>query len=119
MSDFVLETFGLTKRFGGLAAVNDVSLRVAPREVHAIIGPNGAGKSTMINLLSGHLKPCCGEIRFEGKNITQECEREQKKRLNFVASCPMPAPKLDLSATVSNVNWRSAWSWLPSRVSCC
>lgn len=65
----VLETRGLTKTFGGLTAVNDVCLTVGPREIHAIIGPNGAGKSTMVNLLSGQLRPCGGEVLFHGANI--------------------------------------------------
>jgi branched-chain amino acid transport system ATP-binding protein len=66
----VLETQNLTKRFGGLTAVKDVSIRVGEREVHAIIGPNGAGKSTMVNLLTGHLPPSAGKILFRGKDIT-------------------------------------------------
>ncbi|MFC3609471.1 ABC transporter ATP-binding protein [Stutzerimonas tarimensis] len=66
----VLETQGLSKTFGGLAAVKDVSLRVNPCEIHAIIGPNGAGKSTMVNLLSGQLRPCAGRVLFQGKDIT-------------------------------------------------
>jgi branched-chain amino acid transport system ATP-binding protein len=59
-----LSVRGLTKRFGGLLAVADVSLDVAPREIHAVIGPNGAGKSTLINLLSGDLRPTAGSIRI-------------------------------------------------------
>ncbi|MCL7461329.1 ABC transporter ATP-binding protein [Pseudomonas sp. NW5] len=70
MSEIILETRGLTKTFGGLTAVNAVSLQVGQREVHAIIGPNGAGKSTMVNLLSGHLPPCEGQIIFKGRDIT-------------------------------------------------
>lgn len=66
----VLETQALTKRFGGLTAVNDVSLQVGEREVHAIIGPNGAGKSTMVNLLTGHLAPSAGKVFFLGRDIT-------------------------------------------------
>ncbi|MCQ4347953.1 ABC transporter ATP-binding protein [Pseudomonas stutzeri] len=70
MSTIILETRGLTKTFGGLTAVNAVDLQVGEREVHAIIGPNGAGKSTMVNLLSGHLPPCDGQILFRGEDIT-------------------------------------------------
>ncbi len=70
MSAIILETRGLTKTFGGLTAVNGVNLQVGEREVHAIIGPNGAGKSTMVNLLSGHLPPCDGQILFRGQDIT-------------------------------------------------
>ncbi len=70
MSDYVLETRGLTKAFGGLTAVDGIDLRVGACEVHAIIGPNGAGKSTMVNLLSGQLRPTAGSILFHGRDIT-------------------------------------------------
>ena len=70
MSGLILETRDLTKTFGGLTAVSAISLQVAPREIHAIIGPNGAGKSTMVNLLSGHLRPCAGQVIFNGRDIT-------------------------------------------------
>jgi branched-chain amino acid transport system ATP-binding protein len=66
----VLQTQGLTKAFGGLKAVSDVSLVVGPCEIHAIIGPNGAGKSTMVNLLSGQLRPSSGKVLFHGEDIT-------------------------------------------------
>jgi branched-chain amino acid transport system ATP-binding protein len=71
MADPILRTEGLSRHFGGLAAVNRVSLAIKPRGVHAIIGPNGAGKSTMVNLLSGHLLPTEGTIRFDGRDITR------------------------------------------------
>ncbi|HKY95005.1 MAG TPA: ABC transporter ATP-binding protein [Kiloniellales bacterium] len=65
----VLETFALTRRFGGLAAVDQVAIELNACELHAVIGPNGAGKSTLINLLSGDLKPTSGRIRFAGREI--------------------------------------------------
>ncbi|MFB6116983.1 ABC transporter ATP-binding protein [Halosegnis sp.] len=66
----ILETDGLTKRFGGLTAVDDVNLTVEQRETRAIIGPNGAGKSTFINLVTGLLEPSEGAVRFDGNDIT-------------------------------------------------
>ncbi len=60
----------LTKRFGGLAAVNDVSLDLWHGKLHAVIGPNGAGKSTLTNLLSGDLPPTDGNITLDGHDIT-------------------------------------------------
>ena len=66
----VLETRGLTKRFGGLIAINDVSLSVEKGARHALIGPNGAGKTTLINLLTGVIQPSAGSIRLEGEDIT-------------------------------------------------
>jgi branched-chain amino acid transport system ATP-binding protein len=68
--EIVLETRGLTRRFGGLAAVDDVSIAIARGRVHAILGPNGAGKTTLINLLSGNLPPSGGTIRFKDRDIT-------------------------------------------------
>jgi branched-chain amino acid transport system ATP-binding protein len=69
MTEPVLQTHELSRRFGGLMAVGGVSLGVAMGEVHAVIGPNGAGKSTFINMLSGDLAPSSGRIVFEGKEI--------------------------------------------------
>ena len=62
----ILELRGLCKNFGGLAAVDDVTLEVKRGAVHAIIGPNGAGKTTLINLLSGDLPASAGAIFYCG-----------------------------------------------------
>ncbi len=69
MTDIMLQTRNLTKQFGGLTAVNNVSLALRMGEIHAVIGPNGAGKSTLTNLLSGDLAPSSGEIVLRDKNI--------------------------------------------------
>jgi branched-chain amino acid transport system ATP-binding protein len=66
----ILLTEGLTVRFGGLVALNNVSFAVSPGEIRAIIGPNGAGKSTFFNCLTGVLRPTSGRIVFEGEDIT-------------------------------------------------
>ena len=66
----ILETKKLTKSFGALTAVNDVSLAVEAGSLHSIIGPNGAGKTTLFNLLTGTLPPTSGEIIFNQKEIT-------------------------------------------------
>ncbi|MBI5255617.1 MAG: ABC transporter ATP-binding protein [Burkholderiales bacterium] len=65
----LLRCEGLTRRFGGLTAVNDVSLDFRVGEVHAVIGTNGAGKSTLINLLSGELPASAGRILLQGQDI--------------------------------------------------
>jgi branched-chain amino acid transport system ATP-binding protein len=70
MAEPVLSTRGLTRYFGGLAAVNEVSLECRMREIHAVIGPNGAGKTTLINLLSGDLAPSGGTVSLDGRDIT-------------------------------------------------
>jgi branched-chain amino acid transport system ATP-binding protein len=67
----LLQASGLTRRFGGLAAVNAVSIELRRGEVHAVIGTNGAGKSTLVNMLSGELAPSDGTIRLAGTDITK------------------------------------------------
>ncbi|MBA4329687.1 MAG: ABC transporter ATP-binding protein [Polaromonas sp.] len=70
MSEVLLSAQNLTKRFGGLAAVNDVSLELLRNHIHAVIGPNGAGKSTLTNLLSGDLPPTSGTVHLGGQDVT-------------------------------------------------
>jgi ABC-type branched-subunit amino acid transport system ATPase component len=66
----VLRTTGLTRRFGGLHAVDGIDLQVREGRIHCIIGPNGAGKTTFFNLVSGMLPPTAGSISFRGHDIT-------------------------------------------------
>ena len=66
----LLELDGVTRYFGALIALNEVTLSVGRQERRAIIGPNGAGKTTLFNLITGHLAPSKGRIVFEGRNIT-------------------------------------------------
>jgi branched-chain amino acid transport system ATP-binding protein len=72
MSTALLSVAGLTKRFGGLVATNNLDLDVAPGETHAIIGPNGAGKTTLIAQLQGEIRPDAGTISFGARDITRE-----------------------------------------------
>src|SRR5579872_3100254 len=66
----LLEVHGVTVRFGGLTALDDVSLAAAPRQVTGIIGPNGAGKTTLLNVLCGFVRPASGTIRFDTHELT-------------------------------------------------
>jgi branched-chain amino acid transport system ATP-binding protein len=66
----LLQARGLTRRFGGLTAVNDVSLSFAEGEIHAVIGTNGAGKSTLVNMLSGEIASSAGQVLLEGTDVT-------------------------------------------------
>jgi branched-chain amino acid transport system ATP-binding protein len=68
--DAMLKIEGLTKRFGGVVASDNVGLDVARGELHAIIGPNGAGKTTLIGQLAGEIVPDAGRIHFHGRDIT-------------------------------------------------
>ncbi len=70
-SNFILSVRGLTKKFGGLTAVNNVSLDIEKGSIKTIIGPNGSGKTTFFNLITGALKPTSGTIIFNGKDITR------------------------------------------------
>jgi ABC-type branched-subunit amino acid transport system ATPase component len=75
-----LETSGLVKRFGGLTATDNVSIRLQRGTRHALIGPNGAGKTTLINLLTGVLSPSGGRIFLEGEDITGLKPEQRVKR---------------------------------------
>ncbi len=66
----ILETRELRKAFGGLVAVDGVSMRVQAYTLHTIIGPNGAGKTTFFNLLSGNIRPTSGQVLYKGQDIT-------------------------------------------------
>jgi branched-chain amino acid transport system ATP-binding protein len=70
MAESILQARALSRHFGGLAALSEVSLACEMGQVHAVIGPNGAGKSTLVNLLSGELPASAGQVLFEGRDIT-------------------------------------------------
>lgn len=65
----LLDVRNLTKRFGGLTAVNEVTIGIEERSISAIIGPNGAGKTTLFNLLTGIYKPDTGDMQFNGRSL--------------------------------------------------
>jgi branched-chain amino acid transport system ATP-binding protein len=66
----MLDVDGVSKRFGSLVALQDISLRVEAGELRAIIGPNGAGKTTLFNLVSGFFRPSSGKVVFDGRDVT-------------------------------------------------
>jgi branched-chain amino acid transport system ATP-binding protein len=66
----ILEVSGLTKRFGGLVAVNNLTFHIEKGEILGLIGPNGAGKTTVFNLITGFYRPDSGTIKLQGKDIT-------------------------------------------------
>jgi branched-chain amino acid transport system ATP-binding protein len=89
----LLELADLTRRFGGLVAVDSVRMQVEPGEVRAVIGPNGAGKSTLFHLVTGVLKPTAGEVRFAGERLTglpshRICQRGVSRTFQITALFP-------------------------------
>lgn len=75
----LLVTSGLTKRFGGLVAVDSVNLSIEENEALGVIGPNGSGKTTLFNLLSGFFPPTAGRVIFQGRDITRLSPEERVK----------------------------------------
>ena len=67
---YILEVNNLSKRFGGIFALNDISFKIHEGEFLGIIGPNGSGKSTLVNLITGFVKPTSGSVIFQGRNVT-------------------------------------------------
>ena len=82
MNEPLLWTTGLSKRFGGLRAVNDVAIRLAQGQIHAVLGPNGAGKSTLINLLSGDMAATSGTVLYKACDITR-ASADRRARLGI------------------------------------
>jgi branched-chain amino acid transport system permease protein len=76
----LLEIAGLTKRFGGVAAADDITLSVAPRELLSVIGPNGSGKTTLFNLITGLTAPDGGTVRLESRTISGRPPHEVSMR---------------------------------------
>src|SRR5262249_58331525 len=70
MGEALLRLDGLTKRYGALVAVDNVSMQVGKGEVRAVIGPNGAGKTTLFHLITGVVSPTAGTVRFRGSELT-------------------------------------------------
>jgi branched-chain amino acid transport system ATP-binding protein len=91
-----LETAGLEKHFGGIAAVNGLSLRIEKGARHALIGPNGAGKTTVINLLTGVLRPSAGRILLENDDIT-DLKPHKRVRLGIARTFQINQLFLDLT----------------------
>jgi branched-chain amino acid transport system ATP-binding protein len=91
----LLEVQGLTKAFGGLVAVNDVSLSVSPGKVLGLIGPNGSGKTTLLNLIAGTIRADDGSIRLDGKDVTRLSNHQRvRHRINRTFQLVRTPPNL-------------------------
>jgi len=89
----LLELDGLTKRYGGIVAVDHVTMRVETGEVRAIIGPNGAGKTSLFHLISGVVKPTEGSVRFADRDISAlpaylRCQRGMSRTFQLTSLFP-------------------------------
>ncbi len=87
----MLELDNVTVRFGGLAAVDGVSLRAGPGEVLGLVGPNGAGKTTLFNAISGLVRPSAGAIRFHGADVARQ-PMFRRARLGIGRTFQIPQP---------------------------
>jgi branched-chain amino acid transport system ATP-binding protein len=117
----VLETRSLVKRFGGLAATDDVSLAVGRGARHALIGPNGAGKTTLLNLLTGVLEPTSGTILLDGEDITSLAAHQRVRRgvvrtfqINQLFNALTPLSSLALAVSVHQGTSTRWWRALGS-----
>jgi len=97
MTSAVLAVHAVCKRFGGFAALTDVSLKVSPTERLGIIGPNGSGKTTLINCISGSLRADAGSIDFNGVDITR-LPAHRRARLGMARSFQIPRPFFSMTA---------------------
>src|SRR5215468_1169684 len=97
----ILEVAGLTKAFGGLVAVNGMSLAVSPGEVLGLIGPNGSGKTTLLNLIAGALRPDAGTIRMAGEDVTRLSNHQRvRKQINRTFQLVRAPPNMPAIGTV-------------------
>ena len=84
-TEFALELNGLSKSFGALIALSDISFKVRPGERHAVLGSNGAGKTTLFNCITGDFPPSTGSVKFFGEDITFFQPHERIRRCRFIS----------------------------------
>jgi len=97
----ILDARGVTKRFGGLTAVNEVSMQIEDGAIYGLIGPNGAGKTTFLNSIAGKFPPTSGEVYFQGEETTGlPAEAMCKRGLARTFQIPRPFPKMTVLENV-------------------
>ncbi len=98
----ILVAENLSRNFGGIQAIDDLSFALNEGEIVALIGPNGAGKTTLVNLLTGVVKPSSGRIRFEGEDVTAQRPFESARRgLARTFQIVQPFPKMTVLENVA------------------
>ncbi|MDI4238176.1 ABC transporter ATP-binding protein [Bradyrhizobium sp. 31Argb] len=105
----LLEVKNLSRSFGGLVAVNDVSFALAAGHITALIGPNGAGKTTCFNLVAGALKPTSGQVFFEGRSI-KNTPPEDVCRLGIARTFQIVRPMRDMSVLENAMVGAFSWT---------
>ncbi|TDM09664.1 MAG: ABC transporter ATP-binding protein [Ideonella sp. MAG2] len=122
MSTLMLQAQGVSRFFGGLRAVEDVSVALHRDELHAVIGTNGAGKSTLINLLSGELPVSAGQVHLMGEDITHWRQPKRARaglgrsyQRNTIFTPFTVRENCRLSA---QARWPRAWNWWQPASSC-
>jgi branched-chain amino acid transport system ATP-binding protein len=111
----LLDVRGVVRRYGGLTAVDDVSLGLGPQERLAVIGPNGAGKTTLFKLIAGEVRPNAGTVAFDGREVTRWSAR-RRARLGIART--FQVSNLFRSLTVSENVMLAAQARRPARWSC-
>jgi branched-chain amino acid transport system ATP-binding protein len=111
----LLEVDGLTKRFGGIVAVDHVTMRIEAGEVRAVIGPNGAGKTSLFHLISGVLKATEGRVYFDGADVSAlpahvRCQRGMSRTFQLTSLFPEMSARGNASLAAQS---RDAKRWLP------
>ncbi len=111
----LLELRNLTKRYGGIVAVNGVSMTVEPGEVRAVIGPNGAGKTSLFHLITGVVKATEGEVLFDGQRVTAmpafgRCQLGMSRTFQITALFPEMSARENTSLAAQA---RDKQRWLP------
>jgi ABC-type branched-subunit amino acid transport system ATPase component len=122
MSAAALEARGLTRHFGALTAIDDVSFAIQPGARQALIGPNGAGKTTLINLLTGVIKPTAGQVWLGGRDVTHLASSARVRiglsrtfQINQLFPDMSPAESLALAISERNGSGADFWRALGSR----
>jgi branched-chain amino acid transport system ATP-binding protein len=110
----------LSKRFGGLHAVDDVSFEVPQGKIVALIGPNGAGKTTLFNLVSGRLKADAGDVLYEGKSILgvpahKICRLGMARTFQITSVFPKLTCLQNVQVALFSIQRRSHWLWRDAR----
>ncbi len=95
----MIEVEGLTKRYGSLTAVANLSFQIGPGQIVGLLGPNGAGKTTTLRIITGDLSPTSGEVRVAGHEIRTE-RREAQKKIGYLPENPPLYPELTVEESL-------------------